>query len=251
MRKVKSSLLFFAVIFSSLFFITASETRVSSVDGSESLGVEGLSESDKAFLRAHKKLPRENFHCTLENYDPKTPSQKEAVTWINRLLALPEGKPAGLWLCGDVGIGKSHLSIAAAKVFEARGKNVFFMQSSLSGKGDTTYKNYDVFVIDDMNSLFGVGNEFRDLILHAFNRGKIILLTSNTAYEEILPQAFAASRAELPRYKDRIGNMIKVLHLLGKSQRSVSSWMDAFEDEPEEPAPEPEETRVLQPEDEL
>ena len=248
MRKIKSTLLSFAVIFSSLSFITASEIRGSSLESLESLGVENLSKSDKAFLRAHPDLPRENFHCTLENYDPETASQTEALKWVHRLLNLPKGRPAGLWLWGDVGIGKSHLSVAAAKAFEERGGKVFFTNDFLH-KGVRELK-YDVFVIDDINSFFGVGENFRKLILHAFNSGKIVLLTSNTPYEEILPQAFVTSRAELPRYQDRIRNMIKVLNILGKSQRFDSSWINDFEDEKTKFAVESDKTRGLQPEDE-
>ncbi len=188
--------------------------------------------AEDAFIKGHPEIPRENRACTLGTYDPKNESQEEALKWARRVMGLPSSTGAGLWLWGPVGVGKSHLAVGIARDLSDRGKKVFFYQGGPSSAlSSRIAPQYDVFVLDDMNSFYGSGGAFREIVLECFNKGKHLFVTSNASYETLLPQAFVAAADEKPRFEDRIQNMIKVLHIGGSSQRSGASWMNNFSDD--------------------
>lgn len=64
----------------------------------------------EAFLRAN--IEPEFYGATLENYDPRTESQRRALEAVRRMTVRRCGK---ILLTGGNGVGKTHLACAAAK----------------------------------------------------------------------------------------------------------------------------------------
>lgn len=182
---------------------------------------------DANFKAKNPHLPLENTCSNMHTFNPDNESQRDALVWAHKLIGYTGGKSCGLFMSGPVGVGKTHLSVAIAKEYMARGENVLFTQK-LESVQKSEIKNFTVFIIDDLNSLWGLsGDNFKPLLLHAHNTGGIkIFMTSNTTFAKIFPQAFAGCDAELPRYQDRIKGMIKEINLKGSSYREAESWFN-------------------------
>lgn len=183
-----------------------------------------LSNEEREFLNS---LPLENRDSTLENYEPKNESQTEALKWAKNILKVPKGQNAGLWLEGTVGLGKTHLSVGLAREYVKKGFKVFFSQNIYMLDDD--FISNDVFILDDLNSLYSQGDNFKKIILHAFNEGKVVFCTSNASFESLLPQAFVADKDNYQRYRDRLKGTFKILKLTGESNRQQNSWFNDFE----------------------
>ena len=199
-----------------------------------------MTPDDEAFVKAHPRLPRENHTSSLESYTPKNKSQIEALKWARRIMSLEPGTAAGLWLWGDVGIGKTHLAVGIAKALEAQGKKVLFFQTDLYVSGmPHPIQEYDAIVLDVMNLSSQTEDEeekdkgeeeFLSVILKCSNHRKKIVLAINTDYKSFLTYDFLGYELERETFKDRVQHMFKVVHLEGASQRSAVSWVDQFSD---------------------
>lgn len=83
---------------------------------------------DLEFFERNPTLPLENLCAHLDTYHPGTPSQTEMLEYARRLAALnDDGVGAGLYMWGEAGIGKSHISVGLAKEFMDRGMDPIFM----------------------------------------------------------------------------------------------------------------------------
>lgn len=134
---------------------------------------------------------------------------------------------AGLYMWGDTGVGKSHMSVGIAKEFMIRGMDARFVNA------DKTCHSYNlrlgpnqVWVMDDLNSGYsgGASRLFLEVTLNAHNVGGRVFVTSNTPYEKLVDECFVGKGEKKPKYVDRTKNMFKVLQIEGESQRAETAW---------------------------
>ena len=131
------------------------------------IDITGLGSSQQAsirrdihFYQANTKVPLENVCSTLDNYEPKNDTQREALASARSLVAFQGmSQPAGLWLHGDTGVGKSHVSVGVAKEFMEQGYNPMFYQCGVDFSSPKL-KPRQVWVIDDLNSPYGPDRDF-------------------------------------------------------------------------------------------
>ncbi len=187
---------------------------------------------DLRFFAQNPNVPLENICCRLSNFEPKNGGHEELLKYADMLLNLDDPiKAAGLYVWGDPGVGKSHLTIAMAKEFMRRGLDAHFTNADdLLNKvrSGRALKPGQVWVIDDLNSGYAVyAGEFTNLVLHIHNKGGRLFVTSNQPYETFVEQRFGASasaEANRMRYDDRTRAMFKILRVTGESQRQADAW---------------------------
>jgi len=200
-----------------------------------SMDTSGLSEEqmrqlglDLEFFERNPTLPLENLCAHLDTYHPRTPSQMEMLEYARRLAALQdEGVGAGLYMWGEAGIGKSHISVGLAKEFMERGLDPIFMTAdTYSFDTHLRLEPGQVWIIDDMNSGYGISSRlYKKVILNIHDRGGRVFVTSNKPYEELMREMFVGDGdAERMRYEDRTKGMFKILHVVGESYRQEQAW---------------------------
>ena len=182
---------------------------------------------DLGFYEANPDLPLENLCSRLDNFDPKNDSQKEIVEYAVKLLALPNlSRPAGLRLIGSVGTGKTHMSVAVAKEFMARGlpTNYLTDKSSLRHNRQLSDTRAQVWILDDVNSQYGgYYGVYKDVIMHVHQYGGRVFVTSNLDPAE-LDHGYFSNGAERQRLLDRSKGLFKTVMVTGESQRSSNPW---------------------------
>ena len=199
-------------------------------------------DTDLQFFQRNPDLPTENICSRMENYMPKNPSQNEVVFYANALLDITDPTvSAGLYIHGDSGIGKSHLSVAIAKKLMLKGAETYFTHADkLDLMGEEVniacsrrieLGPNQVWIIDDLNSGFGLGPKaFKAIVLNAHQKGGRVFVTSNTPYDKLVHQMFGIKEEEeLARYEDRIQAMFKILHVIGGSARQAVAWHQSIE----------------------
>lgn len=190
-------------------------------------------QADLTFFVDNQQLALENICNNLDNYRPENDSQRDALTFINRLLGLDASyHSAGLFLYGPAGIGKTHLCVAVAKeVFKKTGVRQRYLRAEnlnnyvkYTNKGCLDVPN-QTWVIDDLNSPYGIDvYSFREVVLAVHNQGGRIFVTSNMDYPEFMTKMFFDNEAERLRYHDRIKGMFKDIKVEGKSRRLREAW---------------------------
>ncbi len=185
-------------------------------------------ELDLEFFERNPQLPLENLCSHLETYVPRTESQIEMLDFARRLAALKDdSRGAGLYMWGEAGIGKSHISVGMAKQFMKVGLDPIFMVADTYSFD--TRLNLDagqVWIIDDMNSGYGIASRlFKQVILNIHDRGGRVFVTSNKPYDMLMREMFVGEGdADRMRYEDRTKGMFKILHVLGDSFRQENAW---------------------------
>ena len=125
-----------------------------------------------------------------------------------------------------------------AKALQAQGQEVFtnWGGKSLYGVTSNSNSNYDLFILDDIRNLDGSNsNAFWQIVLHAYERGKKVIVVSQKPCDAFLSKWKGTSAAECATEKDKIECFMNVLKIEGGSQRRASSWMSAYNDEEEPP----------------
>jgi DNA replication protein DnaC len=179
---------------------------------------------DLEFYLRNPDLPLENLCCRLDNYEPRTESQRELLEYAALLLELERTATAGLFMWGNPGVGKTHIATALTKEFMSRKQEAYFL-SGEEFRLPVALGPEQVWIIDDLNSAFGTRMEkYREIVLNAHNRGGRVFVTSNTPYESLMDSAFAIHPEERARYMDRTRNMFKVIEVTGPSQREATAW---------------------------
>jgi len=183
---------------------------------------------DLEFKRRNPALPRENLCSRLSTFKPDTRSQQEALFYARQLIDLDVSEAAaGLFLHGDVGVGKTHLAVAITKELMERGQNVFYVDASAIKyrEVEPLLDSDQAWVFDDLNSPYSSGmGEFKSAVLNAHNNGGRIFVTSNTLYNTLMDKGFVTDSHERNRFLDRIQGMFKVIELTGESLRSATVW---------------------------
>jgi DNA replication protein DnaC len=191
---------------------------------------------DLEFFDRNPSLPLENMCAHLDTYEPRTDSQREMREYAERLAVLrDDSKGAGLYMWGEAGIGKSHISVGMAKRFMDGGLDPTFIRAD-NYSFDTQLKLQagQVWIIDDMNSGYGIASRlFKQVILNIHDRGGRIFVTSNKPYDQLMHEMFVGDgEAERMRYEDRTKGMFKILHVIGDSFRQDHAWyLDESEDD--------------------
>jgi len=199
------------------------------------LCVDNLSKTEKdnfaldlMMLQKNQGIPLENLCCRLDNFESKNPSQEELVRYSQKLLDIDDrGIAAGLYMYGDPGVGKTHLSLALAKEFMRRGYDSEYRNASMGGCTDNlNLIPGQVWIIDDLNSGYGMGRDlFKRVVIHAHNAGGRVFVTSNKPYNTLLDELFNVSeQAERMRLEDRSKGMFKILAVGGSSNRVRNTW---------------------------
>jgi DNA replication protein DnaC len=186
---------------------------------------------DMRFYDLNPTLPLENLCSRLDNYIPRNQSQEELLYYAQKLIALDdESAAAGLYLYGEAGIGKSHVSIGVAKEFMLRGLEPNF-QFADRYTFNTNVKLIpgQVWVIDDMNSGYHLSSRlFKQVVLNAHERGGRVFVTSNKDYDELMKEMFVGdSKANKIRYEDRTKGMFKIIFVTGGSFRQANAWYNS------------------------
>lgn len=184
--------------------------------------------TDISFFARNPHLPLENLCSHLDNYIPQNDSQKIMLEYAHKLVNLDDDSSgAGLFMFGDAGIGKSHISIGVSKLFMNRGLNPqFLVAEKYSFSTRIELHPAQVWVLDDMNSGFHISSRlFREVVLNAHERGGRVFVTSNKDYDELMSELFVGdSKANKIRYVDRTKGMFKILHVTGNSFRQAHAW---------------------------
>ena len=181
--------------------------------------------TDIDFYQENPLVAIENICCRLDNFKPKDKTQKEALESAVQLLNYTGPNPAGLFLQGDTGVGKTHLSVALAKEFMKTGLKTLYVTNKSIHDASKNLQEVEVVIIDDYNSGYGSGDYFRDIVDYIHRKGGRLFVTSNSSYGKVvLDESFVGAEQELPRFKDRTKSMFKFHHITGPSQRLADAW---------------------------
>lgn len=190
--------------------------------------------NDLSFYRRNPTLPLENAFASLDNYLPQNDTQKEALKWARRLVESNLRQGSGLFLSGQAGLGKTHLSVAVAKELFRRGKNVLYLNSNNSAEVgryivESRLDPYDVIILDDFNSGFHcMRDAFRNSLFKVHAKGGKLFVTSNSPFSKIFNEAI--DNENRARFADRAKTVFKVLELQGESYRQATGWFSEEEE---------------------
>ena len=185
-------------------------------------------ELDLEFYERNPTLPLENLSSHLETYSPRTESQGDMLRYAERLVALEDdSRGAGLYMWGEAGIGKSHISVGLAKRFMEKGLDpIFMVADTYSFDTRLRLEPGQVWIVDDMNSGYGIASRlFKQVVLNIHDKGGRMFVTSNKPYDELMREMFVGEGdADRMRYEDRTKGMFKILHVVGDSYRQDTAW---------------------------
>lgn len=183
---------------------------------------------DLEFFYQNPSLPLENLCSSLGTYEPRTPSQIELLEYAHKLAAFTDhSRGAGLFIWGDAGIGKSHISVGLSKLLMSKGMSPIFMTAdSYSFNTVLPLELGQVWIIDDLNSGYGLASRlFKQVVLNIHDKGGRMFVTSNKSYDELLREMFVGEgEANRMRYDDRTRGLFKILHVTGNSYRQDTAW---------------------------
>lgn len=189
---------------------------------------------DLAFYHQNPQLPVENLCNHLWNYKPKNESQLTLLQWSEDFVIFedPNIVAAGLFIYGEPGIGKTHMSVATTKELMKKGQKAYFLSVDdleRYPRGDQLGSN-QIWILDDLNSPYALGMRlFKEIVLNAHNHGGRIFATSNTDYDELMEKAFVGEEEQKARYMDRTKGMFKTLKITGESNRLDTTWYKELE----------------------
>lgn len=184
--------------------------------------------SDLSFFDRNPSLPLESLCSHLSTYEPRNDSQREMLQYAHRLVELDDdARGAGLYMWGEAGIGKSHISIGISKLFMKKGLNpIFMVADTYTFDTRIDLSHGQVWVLDDMNSGYGISSRlFKQVVLNIHDRGGRLFVTSNKPYDQLMRELFVGdSEANRIRYEDRTKGMFKILEVTGESYRQDTAW---------------------------
>lgn len=180
-------------------------------------------------------VPKSLLHCSLENFSTESDQEKKALKNASDLLTVKRG--GTLLLCGEFGLGKSHIAVAFARKFRISQKEpgqVFFVTpASLQESLGIFYNNSKAFnpvnffkspaalIIDDLSisERKDVNELLLDGIKSRVEEEKIILITTNLTRPEF--RNFVGLRTA-----DRMKQSMEIVEFEGKSKRSKNGFSE-------------------------
>jgi len=152
-----------------------------------------------------KSFSIENMDSRFNNFKQETQLQKKIFELMTNfalkvVTKTTEYGPIGFILSGSPGIGKTHLSVACAKIVSKYNKKVTFVDDAWLNYANTQdkmndfkhlFKDSDLIIIDDINSKYSGGVIFLKQVLeYVILKSKSILYTGNqviSVIQENLP----------------------------------------------------------------
>lgn len=142
--------------------------------------------------RLQEMLPRRYWECTLDNYDPTTEEQAEALDVAKHYVHMREWEQGtNILFLGNCGAGKTHLAAAIVKEAMQQGAVVLFVMAQDLQKftdEEKLLKTVDVLAIDDLaDEVMDVDalRLFYRIVNHRTADGKSIILTTNFTPEAL------------------------------------------------------------------
>ncbi len=205
--------------------------NVKAETGGEALNVDALSNDevgrlrlDLLFFEMNPLLPPDLLCAQLHNYLPENKSQEELLYWANELVQYDQRTPAGLFISGSNGVGKSHVAVGIAK--ELAGQGFSFDYLSLTGTVSKVFfdlgrSTKNMLILDECpNSPTGFRDPIAQMIDRVHQQGGRLIITSNNPYNDF--------RNELndvgPYYVDRADGMLREVQVDGESHRKRKAW---------------------------
>lgn len=194
-----------------------------------------LTEADIAFAKLNPGLPIENVCSRLDNYQPQNPSQEALVGMAHKLVAyMNPSRLAGFVACGAAGLGKTHVSVGAAKASMLTGQQAFYINVPsrqyplLEDMEKATQA--DIVIIDDLNSSSAGGafnpKETQKLlgVMHNRGGGKLMITSNAPDFETFLNRILLPTDpVERVRIQDRVMAGLAGLNVAGQSFRSQNA----------------------------
>ena len=179
-------------------------------------------------------IPVENICSRFDNYIPENASQRRLAKVATGFVGMPLELFGGLVISGEPGVGKTHISVSAAKKFMRLGLQPSYTNLSLPNKQSRlpTKKNNGVILLDDMNDLTDECCKlFCDIITKTYtDGGKLLVTTNHNNPEHFVHQAICqgtnCNEKEMARLKDRTNKTLLPLHVEGTSHRQDSWFQD-------------------------
>lgn len=181
-------------------------------------------------------LADDNFCNQLSNFQAKSESQREALGMAQVFFGFKEVQPAILYLEGQNGRGKTHLSLGLAKRYVQEGKKVYYIsgvEAELARKGLDKVKlsAADVVVFDDLNACSRIKDQVKEVISSCHAGSKRLIITSNNPPEEIKKQLFPeGEQHELEKFNGRFDPYLaRQVIETEESHRNDNSFRALFE----------------------
>lgn len=165
--------------------------------------------ANQGILDIVNSFPAEAKDNTFSTYVAGTDEQKKLLSLSkkfcnNVIKKTPKDGMSMFVINGEAGIGKTHMAVSVAKHASKLGINTIFLNAHTlgdiyqkSGVESDYFKwihGYDLYVIDDMNSDYGVASSYLEkLLVYAIFFSKSIMITSNVNLEifyKKLPEGF-------------------------------------------------------------
>jgi hypothetical protein len=208
--------------------------------GSDRERVQHAADDFEFYARHGYGFEPENVTARFETYRSTTVSQREALGLAQRFASIPaDDQAAGLYLWGDGGVGKTHLTLSVAKQWEVESRTASTHVSGVKIKHDTYYTllfaqrfseravGYMGYrtAIDDLNI---AGKRCSGLFVEhlddMFVRKKgVLLVTSNVPPDELLTSIFGTG-GDRTRYAERFRTLFRVHEIKAKSARPDAGW---------------------------
>ena len=166
-------------------------------------------------LRAKSSgIPPRYARCTLDNFQPGSPGQAQALAAARELAKLFPGQEKGLLLYGGAGVGKTHLAAALGGALLQRGVAVRFVEygqlldeikasfdgHSSEGEIIREYESAPVLVLDDLASRRVTDwalDVLTRIIDHRYSRNPegLLIVTTNRGFAGGTPSLTASAPA--------------------------------------------------------
>ncbi len=182
--------------------------------------------------RRFPNLPLENLCSTFGNFEPELDSQRDLLESARKLANYDKRKkPAGVWVYGTPGLGKTHIGIGFMKELMNKRNNVEFMQfPNIIPTEPYKYrtKKSAASFIDEVNSLRDVELKaiFLEILLTTYNTNGRMYVASNITPEAVINSGISGSSGGSYRYIDRIRHMFKIIKVEGDTHRKKAEWLD-------------------------
>lgn len=149
-----------------------------------------------------KGLPKRLQACTFNSFEAVTPELESAARHVSDWTSSVRKGGTGLFLTGGVGLGKTHLAVAAAVLLVARGWRARYVPVAeyldrLRGSFDPGGKkcpsprslaNGDLLVLDDLGverPTEWVREQVYAMVDDPYNNDVTVIVTSNQSYSEL------------------------------------------------------------------